>query len=126
VLGGRFVQQRLTCDLGGQPFEELAISGYDNCQRRYVGVRMDTVGSGQLCTSGYYDDKTQTMTEAGQFLTADGVVHRKVVTHQLSQDRLDCTSYQLLPDGSDRKLLDVRLTRRANPVRMSAAGSRTR
>lgn len=52
VLGGRFVEQRYKGASMGMPFEGLGYTGYDNVQKQYIGVWMDTFGTGLMPSAG--------------------------------------------------------------------------
>jgi len=48
VLGGRFLEQIYKGMAMGMPFEGIGYTGYDNVQKRYVGMWMDTFGTGLM------------------------------------------------------------------------------
>lgn len=48
VMGGRFLEQTYKGTSMGMPFEGMGFTGYDNVQKRYVGVWMDTFGTGLM------------------------------------------------------------------------------
>jgi hypothetical protein len=48
VLGGRYLEQNYKGMSMGMPFEGHGFTGYDNVQKRYVGVWMDTFGTGLM------------------------------------------------------------------------------
>lgn len=52
VLGGRFVEQVYTGTSMGMPFEGIGYTGYDNVQRKYVGMWMDNFGTGMMTSEG--------------------------------------------------------------------------
>ncbi len=46
VLGGRFLEQIYKGTSMGMPFEGIGFTGFDNVRQRYVGMWMDTFGTG--------------------------------------------------------------------------------
>ena len=52
VLGGRYLEQIYKGTAMGMPFEGMGFTGYDNVQKKYVGVWMDTFGTGLMTSSG--------------------------------------------------------------------------
>jgi hypothetical protein len=51
ALGGRVLEQRFQSTMMGMPFEGLGYTGYDNVQGKYVGIWMDTFGTGLMTSS---------------------------------------------------------------------------
>ncbi len=48
VLGGRFLEQLYKGTSMGMPFEGMGFTGFDNVRRKYIGVWMDTFGTGLM------------------------------------------------------------------------------
>jgi len=48
VLGGRFLEQIYKGTSMGMPFEGMGFTGFDNVRRKYIGVWMDTFGTGLM------------------------------------------------------------------------------
>ena len=67
VLGGRYLEQLYKGMAMGMPFEGIGYTGYDNVQKRYVGMWMDTFGTGLMSSIGVgrpTDEKIDFVTEA--------------------------------------------------------------
>lgn len=55
ILGGRWLQQEYTGDFMGQPFHGIALTGYDNIRKRYVGTWMDNMSTSLMTTYPTFD-----------------------------------------------------------------------
>ncbi|HEY5610903.1 MAG TPA: DUF1579 domain-containing protein [Thermoanaerobaculia bacterium] len=55
IFGGRFVEQRFSGDMMGQPFEGIGYTGYDNIKEKFVGTWMDSMGTGVMSSLGSAD-----------------------------------------------------------------------
>ena len=67
VLGGRYLEQLYKGMAMGMPFEGIGYTGYDNVQKRYVGMWMDTFGTGLMSSVGVgrpTDEKIDFVAEA--------------------------------------------------------------
>jgi hypothetical protein len=115
-LGGRFVQQTLKCNFDGNTFEEFCISGYDRGTQKFTSYWIDTLGTSHLCTIGYFDQASGTVIESGETSTPAGLVRSKIVTKYITDDLLDRSTYEVMPDGTERERMTVRLTRRLHPT----------
>ena len=80
ILGGRFVVQEFKSKYSGVPMEGFGVMGYDNAQRKFIGVWMDTMGTGMLRTEGTLDEKTGVVTETGTMQTPAGAMKFKMTT----------------------------------------------
>src|SRR5581483_6486460 len=55
LLGGRFLQQNVTGNMNGQPFEGLGLTGFDNMRQEYMSVWLDNMNTGMMVGSGTAD-----------------------------------------------------------------------
>ncbi len=60
VLGGRWLEQRFTSSVMGQPFEGIGYTGYDNIRKQYVGTWMDSMSTGVVLSHGQPGKKANT------------------------------------------------------------------
>jgi hypothetical protein len=65
ILDGRFLEQRFTGSIMGQPFHGLGHSGYDNFKKKYVSTWMDTMGTMVLVMEGTADGTGKVVTYTG-------------------------------------------------------------
>jgi hypothetical protein len=111
LMGGRFLQQTFRGEFHGMPFEGLGLSGYDNAQKKYVGIWIDNFGTGMMRVEGTVDENTGVLTEIGEFPTPGGSMKMKMVTDQKGADAMTFTAYMLGADGSETKHLIIEYTR---------------
>lgn len=52
ILGGRFLEQEVHGDMGGQPFEGRGLEGYDNIAKEYFGTWVDSMTTGPMVLKG--------------------------------------------------------------------------
>ena len=67
ILGGRFVEDKVSGVFMEQPFEGMGIIGYDNIQKTYNSVWLDNMSTGFMASSGSYDADKKTLTQEGEF-----------------------------------------------------------
>src|SRR3989338_2792101 len=65
IFGGRFLEQTYTGMMMDQPFEGRGILGYDNIQKEFQGIWIDSMGTGIMKSTGQYDEATKTIAEKG-------------------------------------------------------------
>lgn len=62
LLGGRFVQQDVVCDMMGKPFSGVSVNGYDRGKKKFVGTWIDSMSTGVMRSEGTTDASGNTMT----------------------------------------------------------------
>ncbi len=61
IMGDRYLQQEVTGEMMGQPFNGMAITGYDNAKKKYVSTWIDSVGTGIFRSEGTADKSGNTI-----------------------------------------------------------------
>lgn len=56
ILDGRFVEQRFNGSIGGVPFTGIGYTGYDNIKKQYIGMWLDSMGTGVMLATGKASD----------------------------------------------------------------------
>lgn len=67
ILGGRWLQQEVTGEMMGMPFNGLGFVGYNNMTKQYETVWFDSMGTGHMEGKGTYNASTKTMTDKGEY-----------------------------------------------------------
>lgn len=67
IMGGRFLKQDFTGDMGGQPFQGLGYLGYDNLKKEYTSTWMDTMTTGLMVSHGQFDPKAKVLRDEGTY-----------------------------------------------------------
>lgn len=110
VLGGRYLKSEMQmADMMGMPFTGLGFNGYDNNAKEYVGVWMDTMGTGIMHLTG--QKKGDTLTMEGQSMSPMGPKQMRIVTEWIDEDHVVDTFYDKMPDGSWHKSGQISYTR---------------
>ena len=80
LLDGRFLQQDFTCEMMGQPYTGMGITGYDNLRKKYVSIWFDTMSTGSFVMEGTGSADGKTITLKGQHDEPGGghMTHRAV------------------------------------------------
>ena len=111
LLGGRYLQQKFKCSMGGESFEGLGISAYDKAQKKYVSIWIDNMGTGIMRTEGKADKAAGTFTEFGEASSPMGKMKTKMVSKTISKDKFIFTMFMTLPGGTETKSMEITYTR---------------
>lgn len=107
-MGGRWMRQRWTGEMMGQPFEGEGYFGYDNIKKKHIGTWIDTMSTGLMVMEGDYDAAKKSFDMVGTFSDPMGATNkaRHVITIQ-SVDKHTFEMYHTGPDG--KETLDGRI-----------------
>jgi Protein of unknown function (DUF1579) len=112
VLGGRYVQQEFDGSFMGEPFNGIGYTGYDNVQKKYLSVWMDTAGTGMMWMTA---DKTG-KTLAGSARIWDPMTQKPATveskTTVLDNDHHTFELWGKAPNGRQIKLMEIQYTRK--------------
>ncbi|MEQ8785849.1 MAG: DUF1579 domain-containing protein [Pirellulaceae bacterium] len=122
LMGGRFLQQNFQGEYDGQKFTGMGLTGYDNAQKKYVGIWIDNMGTGIMHTSGSYNEKTHVMTETGESVMPTGPMKMKMVTKPVDDDKFVFTMFMLTPDGGEQQIMEITYTRTKKSEKAEKAG----
>lgn len=114
ILGGRFMVDKATSEMMGQPFEGMGISGFDNAKGKFVSVWVDNMGTGIMTSEGDYDPESKTMTMMGSY--TDPMTGKpkqvRMVTHIESDKRHVMEFFENGPDGEEHRTMEMVYTRK--------------
>lgn len=114
VLGGRYVEAQFEGTMMGEPFTGIGYTGYDNVQKKYVSVWLDTSGTGMIYLVGSADASGKTI--AGRATMWDPVYAKPFpVESRLVITDNDHHSFELTgkaPNGRMSKLVEIQYTRK--------------
>jgi hypothetical protein len=115
ILGGRFLQSTYSGSIMGTEFTGMAIDGYDNFQKKYVGSWRDTMGTMTMLFEGHCEQDGKVRIMIGEFVDpASGQkMKNKGVTTILDENTYRYESYMVLPDGSEFKNMELVATRKS-------------
>jgi hypothetical protein len=110
MMGGRYLRQDFRGEFEGNKFQGMGLTGYDNAQKKYVGIWIDNHGTGIMHSEGTYDVKTNTLTEIAVSNSPLGEMKMKMVSKYLDQDKFLLTMYSVTPAG-EQKQMEISYTR---------------
>jgi hypothetical protein len=95
ILGGRFVQEELSAEFMGKPFQGVGITGYDKIKKKYVGSWMDSMGTSLSTMEGSADS-------GGKIVTLTGTMDDPM-TGQMNKP----IKYVLRIEGPNKHILEM-------------------
>jgi hypothetical protein len=114
VLGGRYVEQQYEGAFMGEPFNGIGFTGYDNVQKKYVSVWMDTAGTGMMWMTAAPDKSGKAM--AGSARIWDPVIGKPITVESTTiitdDDHHTFEMWGKAPNGKTTKLMEIHYTRK--------------
>ena len=107
ILGGRFLEWNHTGDFGGMPFEGKAIEGYNNGDKRYESIWLDSFGTLMMYFTGSCsnDGKRRTMSSSFNDVVAGGTVDYRTEFEWIDKDRFTYTTFMDKGDGEHKSMV---------------------
>lgn len=115
VLGGRFVEEKVTGDMMNQPFNGIGYTGYDNSKKKYVSVWMDNMGTMMMTMEGTADREGATYTFWGKMDDPmTGAKNKKIksVTRVIDNDKHVFEYYDVTAYGDKKPVMEITYTRK--------------
>ncbi|HKI30352.1 MAG TPA: DUF1579 domain-containing protein [Gemmataceae bacterium] len=114
IMGGRFLEEKVTGDFGDMKFHGQGLTGYDNLQKKYTSAWIDNMGTGIETSTGSYDADTKTFTYHGEKI--DALTGKKLKTksaiHLIDKDKYEIDMYKVIGD-KDVKEIHIDAVRKA-------------
>ena len=114
VLGGRYVEQEFDGEFMGEPYRGIGYTGYDNVQKKYVSVWMDTAGTGMMFLTSAADKSGKIISGSARIWDPLSEKPLPVESKIIVTDK-DHYSFELwgkAPNGKLMKLIDIQYTRK--------------
>jgi hypothetical protein len=112
LFGGRYLVEHFRCSFMDDPFEGMAIIGYDNQKKKHVSIWIDSHSTGIMMSEGTYDEATKTTTMMGDYVDPlRGPMKMKNVLREISKDKNVMEMYDIGPDGKEQKTMEITYTR---------------
>jgi hypothetical protein len=114
ILGGRYLSQDVTGNFAGMPFYGHGLIGYDNAQKKYISVWVDSFGTGVSHGVGTADAGGKVITYFREDFDpfAGQRVKSKDVVRIVDKDHHEMDMFKILPDGKELKVMELRYTRK--------------
>ncbi len=111
ILGGRYLEQRMSGTMFGQPFEGYGLTGYDNRRNEYVVLWVDNASSWLTTGSGTMDEAGTELTVRSRDIGPDGKpMETRMVTRILDPSRHVFSMYAVA-EGQERLVMEATYTR---------------
>ena len=108
IFGGRYLQEHYRCTFMEEPFEGLALLGYDNHKKKYVSVWLDNRSTGFMVMEGTYDEATKTTTSVAEYDDpVTGPAKMRNVMREISKDKHVLEMYQTGSDGQEQQVMEI-------------------
>ncbi len=108
----RFTKYEYKGDMMGMPFTGWGYSGYDNIEKKYISIWMDSMGTGIHKNSGTYDAATKTFTFTGEMKDPMGkTIQTRETIKVTSNDEHVMTFYHTRADGKELKMGELTFKR---------------
>ncbi|MEO8328359.1 MAG: DUF1579 domain-containing protein [Nitrospirota bacterium] len=113
LLDGRFLKQKFTGEMMGQPYSGIGIDAYDNVRKKYVTAWIDTMGTGIFMMEGTASADGKTITMQGQHEEPGGghMTHRAVWTI-VDDNTQTFVMYGAHHGGKEMKIMEITYTRK--------------
>ncbi len=110
IMEGRYLQDTVTGDFMGGPFQGSGTTGYDNLKKKYVSTWIDNSGTGIYYSEGTYDAASKTFTMMGESpdLMAGKYVKARSVEKWTDNDHWMAQSFKTGADG--KEVMDMEMT----------------
>ncbi len=114
ILGGRFIEEKVSGQAMNQPFEGRGITGYDNLKKEYQSVWLDNMSTGMMTSTGSYDAATKTLTQNGSFSCpiVNGPRNFRGIIKVVDGNNYMYTMYMTDPNGKEFKSMEINYTRK--------------
>ncbi len=125
ILDGRYTIDSYKGDFMGMPFEGRGICGYDNINKRYFSIWMDSMSTGYMTETGQYDAGSKTFTFTGSFDTpTGGTMQSKSTIKVVSKDQHVLTMWHGESPGSLNKVMEITYNRAGSAASAATAGAK--
>jgi len=114
IMGGRFVEEKVSGTSMGQPFNGTSIMGYNNGTNLYSSYWLDNMSTGSMFTEGSYDAQTKMISSSGEFFCPlrDGVTKYRSVLTMTDENSHSYEMYMTETDGVEFLAMKIEYTRK--------------
>jgi hypothetical protein len=113
ILGGRYLEQKYTGEMMGNPFEGINLIGYDNYTGKYVSTWIDSMSTGiyYFVGTGGADGKPITQ-ECDYDDPVRGSMIWRSVTRIVDDDTMEYEMYLIPKGGKEEKAMEMTVSRK--------------
>lgn len=113
LMDGRWLIDKVTAEMMGQPFNGASITGYDNVKKKYVGIWLDSMSTTMMTMEGNLVDP-MTLVMFGRYDDPVSGEHdrlQRFVTRVEGDDRQVMTIHDLSAGVEGMKMMEITYTR---------------
>ena len=109
ILGGRFLQEKVSGTANGMPFEGMGVTGYDNTTGMVQAYWVDNMGTVSMWMTGAYKTPGDPLETAGEMVDpATGqTIHMRSVTTFLSPRAHHVDYFMTIPGMDEFKTMEM-------------------
>jgi uncharacterized protein DUF1579 len=113
LLDGRYVQQKCTGEMMGQPFTGIGTHGYDNVSKKYVTTWIDSMGTGIFFMDGTASPDGKTVTLQGSHADPfEGTMKHRAVWKFVDANTQIFEMYGEHGHGEEVKVMEITYSRK--------------
>lgn len=112
IMGGRYLEQRFSGSVMGQPFEGLGYTGYDNVTGKYWGSWMDNMSTGVMTSTGSGDGKSYKFAATMSDPMSGGPSTAEERITVVDKDHHTFEMWGPGPDGKSFKMMEIKYSRK--------------
>ncbi len=112
LLGGRYLQQTYTGDMGGEPYTGINLIGFDNHTKKFVSVWVDTMSTGIYYFEGTASRNGKTITQENSYDDpVKGPCVWRTVTRIKDDNTVEFEMFLTPKRGKEQKMMEMIIKR---------------
>jgi hypothetical protein len=113
ILGGRFLQEEMSGQMMGDPFNGIGFMGYDNHTGKYISTWMDSMSTSIMLFEGTASEDGKTITQTTRYDDPiQGPMEYRAVTTLIDNSTFEFEMYGKDKTGKEDKMMEMTYTRK--------------
>jgi hypothetical protein len=116
IMGDRYLKQECTGTMGGMAFQGMGLTGYDNLQKKFVGIWVDSGSTGIFVAEGKMDMGKKVLSMHGKAPDEQNLASGKLVAVKMETKIVDenthIFSYYEVRQGKDVLTMEITYKRK--------------
>jgi hypothetical protein len=113
LLGGRYMQMKVSGKMMVMDFNGIDVTGYDNGKKVYVSSWIDNMGTGLMYMEGTYDDASKKVVYTGKMydpMSGKDIVQKQTIK-TIDDNNVLMEMYNVV-DGKDVKSMEMNMVKK--------------